>query len=117
MLATIELENMEFRAGHGCYDLEKIVGNRFLVNVSIVAEVEDAAEHDDLTKSINYLKVYEIVAEQMSITSNILENVTKRIIDVLYSAFPEIVKITAKVSKLAPPLGGKIEKVSVTLTI
>lgn len=117
MLATIELENMEFRAGHGCYELEKIVGNRFLVNVSITAEAEDAAKEDDLTKSINYLKAYEVVAGQMAVTSNILENVAKRIIDALYEAFPQIVKTTVKVSKLAPPLGGKIEKVSVTLTV
>ena len=30
MIFTIRLENMEFRAAHGCYDLEKKVGNRFL---------------------------------------------------------------------------------------
>ena len=32
----IELENMEFHACHGCYALEQVVGNRFLVNVTIV---------------------------------------------------------------------------------
>lgn len=108
---------MEFRAGHGCYELEKIVGNRFLVDVAITAEAGEAAENDDLTKSINYLTVYEIVERQMRITSNILENVAKRITDALYEAFPQVEKTTVKVSKLAPPLGGKIEKVSVTLTV
>ena len=28
MLYTIELHQMEFRAYHGCYDLEQKVGNR-----------------------------------------------------------------------------------------
>ena len=115
MKAVIEIENMEFHAKHGCYDLEKIVGNRFLVSVWIEAEVGEAAADDDLTKSISYLTVYEIVREQMNITSNILENVAKRILDAIYSNFPQALYVKTKVSKLAPPLGGKVEKVSVTM--
>lgn len=116
MKAVIELENMAFRAYHGCYELEKVVGNRFLVNVWIEADVDEAAREDDLSKSINYLTVFEIVRGQMEITSNILEHVARRIIDALYEEFPQILKATVKVAKLAPPLGGKIDSVSVTLT-
>lgn len=117
MKAVIELENMSFQSFHGCYELEKVVGNRFLVDLAIEVEAGEAAERDDLTKSVNYLTVYEVVKEQMDIPSNILENVAKRIIDSIYSRFPQATRVTAKVSKLAPPLGGKIEKVSVTLTV
>jgi dihydroneopterin aldolase len=117
MIATIKIENMEFRASHGCYDLEKKVGNRFMVDVEIDAEVEDAANTDDVSKSINYLTVYELVDEQMHIASNILENVAKRIIDAIYGRFPECLRVTAKVSKLAPPLGGKVDRVSVSMTV
>ena len=116
MKVLIELENMEFRAFHGCYEQEKVVGNRFRVDLAIEVEAGEAAESDDLSKSVNYLKVYELVASQMKVTSNILENVAKRIADALYADFPRIEKLTVKVSKLAPPLGGKIEKVSVTVT-
>lgn len=110
----IELEGMEFHAYHGCYDLEQIVGNRFLVDVRIEADLKNAAKTDDIDQSINYLTVYEIVAAQMTLKSRILENVAKRIIDALYAEFPESLKVSVKVSKLAPPLGGKITKVSVT---
>lgn len=116
MKAVIELENMEFRASHGCYDLEKVVGNRFLVNVAIEADVSEAAENDDITKSVNYLTAYNIVSEQMKQPSDIIENVAMRIIDALYRELSGIEKITVKVSKLAPPLGGKVEKASATLT-
>lgn len=112
----IELENMEFQAYHGCYELERIVGNRFLVSVTIEADVRPAAYSDNVADSINYLSVYETVAAQMSIKSHILENVASRIVDAIYDSFPACRKVTAKVSKLAPPLGGKIEKVSVTIT-
>ena len=115
MKAIIELENMAFHASHGCYDLEKVVGNRFLVDVRLEADAGEAAREDDLSKSINYLTVYELVREQMSRPSNILENVAHRILDALHTAFPTLEHTTVKVSKLAPPLGGKVDKVSVTM--
>lgn len=113
---TITLEDMEFKAYHGCYDLEKVVGNRFLVTVSMDAELDGAARADDVNKTINYLSVYKVVAEQMAVKSDIIENVAVRIIDALYIAFPQLINVSATVSKLAPPLGGKIKKVSVTHT-
>ena len=116
MIYTITLEDMEFKAYHGCYDLEKVVGNRFLVTVSMDAELDRAARADDVNKTINYLSVYGIVTREMEQKSDIIENVAVRIIDALYIAFPELVKVTATVSKIAPPLGGKVKKVSVTLT-
>lgn len=116
MRATIELERMEFRAPHGCYDLEKVVGNRYHVDLRMDVEIGDAPQCDDLLKSVNYLAVYEQVAEEIAKPSNILENVAWRILERIHRAFPQIVGSTVKVSKLAPPLGGKVEKVSVTLS-
>lgn len=116
MRTFIELENMEFKAFHGCYDLEKKVGNLFRVDVTIEAEIGEAASRDSVGETINYLTVYELVREQMAVTSNIIENVAERIIDAIRARFPATLHVTAKVSKLAPPLGGKIERVSVTLT-
>lgn len=115
MKAVIELEDMEFHAKHGCYDLEKVVGNRFVVSVTIEADVSDAAGADDLSRSVNYLSVYEVVREEMTVVSNILENVALRIIDAIHERFPQAEKVTARVSKLAPPLGGKVGRVSVTM--
>ena len=117
-LAKIELEDMEFYAAHGCYDLEQKVGNRFIVGLEMTVDVGTAALEDDITKTVNYLTVYELVAEQMAQPSRILENVARRILESLRSNFPEQLKSAAvKVSKLAPPLGGPLSRVSVTMSI
>lgn len=113
----IALEDMEFKAFHGCYDLEKIVGNRFVVSVVLHADVSAAAAGDDVSRTVNYLNVYEAVARQMRIKSDIIENVALRIINALFEEFPVLARVEATVSKLAPPLGGKIKKVSVTLAL
>lgn len=109
---------MEFYAAHGCYDLEQKVGNRFKVWLEMTVDVGSAAAEDDISKTVNYLTVYELVADQMACPSRILENVARRILDTLQSHYPEQLKsATVKVSKLAPPLGGQLSRVSVTMSI
>lgn len=56
-LSLIELENMEFHAFHGCYPLEQVVGNHFLVSVTIEANLREAAYSDNVADTINYLSV------------------------------------------------------------
>ncbi len=111
----IVLTRMEFRAMHGCYELERKVGNRFTVDLEITTELGDVAAEDAVEKAVNYLKVYEVVREQMRITQRTIERVAMNIIDALYAGFPQIRHVTCKVSKLAPPLGGKLDRVSVVL--
>ena len=115
MLYTIHLQDMEFRAYHGCYDLEQRVGNRFNVALKITTELGVVADEDAVEKAVNYLAVYEVVSEQMAITQRTIERVAQNIICAVKSRFPQIVEIECTVAKLAPPLGGKIGRVSVTL--
>ena len=103
----IVLTRMEFHALHGCYELERKVGNRFTVDLELTAELGHAATDDDVRKTVNYLTAYEVVEMQMRITQNIIEAV--------YATFPQVRHVKCTVSKLAPPLGGKLEKVSVVL--
>jgi len=112
---TISLNEMEFRAFHGCYDLERKVGNRFAVNLVVTAELGRIAAEDDVTQAVNYLTVYQTVREQMAVTQRTIERVALNIIDALYARFPAIVRIRCTVEKIAPPLGGKIARVGVTL--
>lgn len=111
----IRLDRMEFHAYHGCYDLEQKVGNRFTVDLEITSELSDIAVHDDVRRAVNYLTVYETVTAQMRVTQRTIERVAMNIIEALYALCPQIRHIKCTVSKLAPPLGGKLEKVSVIL--
>ena len=111
----IALRRMEFRALHGCYELERKVGNRFTVDLEITAELGDVAAEDNVEKAVNYLTVYEVVSLQMRITQRTIERVAMNIIEAVYAAFGQVRHVKCTVSKLAPPLGGKLERVSVVL--
>lgn len=107
---------MEFRASHGCYDLEKKVGGNFAVDVEYDTEVGDAVATDDVTRTVSYVDIYEVVRGEMARPSNIIEHVAARIIETVYARFPELKRVQVTVAKIAPPLGGKAERVSVTLS-
>ena len=115
MLYTIDLKGMEFRAFHGCYDLEQKVGNRFVVELRITTELGSVADEDAVEKAVNDLTVYEIVCDVMRNTCRTIEAVSQNIIRAVKENYPQIIEIECCVAKLAPPLGGKVGRVSVTL--
>lgn len=112
---TIEIENMEFYSNHGCYREEKVVGNHFIVNLKMETSNSVAIKSDSIKDALNYQVAYEIVKDEMRQPSHLLEHVAGRILDKLFISLPLIESASVKVSKLNPPMGGKIEKVSVTI--
>ena len=116
MIYKIQIEKMEFRAAHGCYELERKVGGNFTVDITLDVEDGGAAAADDVARTVNYVGVYQTVREQMAVPSNIIENAAARIIDAVYGRFPQVRRVEVTVAKLAPPMGGKADRVSVTLS-
>ena len=79
----IELEGMEFKAYHGCLEQEKVRGNLFTVDFRGELDLSAAAESDNLNDTLNYGEIYDLVAEEMSIPSELLENVAGRIVNAI----------------------------------
>jgi len=115
-MGLIEIEGMEFYAYHGHFIQEQVVGNKFLVNVSIETNCSKAGKSDNLKDALDYQKVYTLIKEEMYTKSFLLENICQRILDRLYANFNNIEKATIKVSKINPPMGGQIEKVSISMS-
>ena len=67
MLYTIRLQQMEFRAYHGCYDLEQKVGNRFQVELTITTPLGAVADEDAVEKEREdkYIKRFLETAEEL----------------------------------------------------
>lgn len=114
-IGTIELEGMEFKAYHGCLEQEKIRGNSFTVDFKGELDLSAAAESDDLNDTLNYAEIYGIIADEMSIPSELLENVAGRIVKAIEERFPQLVSFSVKVSKKRPPVDGVAQWSRVTL--
>ena len=115
-MGLIEIEGMEFYAYHGHYEEEQIVGNRFLVDLKIETDCRKAAESDEIEDAVNYQTAYKIIKSEMQKKSNLLENIAGRIVDALYENLDNMKSVSVKLSKMNPPMGGKIKKVSITMT-
>jgi len=114
-MSIISIEGMEFFAYHGCFKEEQVIGTKFRVDVFLKVDTTLAEQTDHLHDTVNYQAVYRFVKEEMQVSSKLLEHVGRRILDRIKTEFPTVVDARLKIRKLNPPLGGKMEFVSVEL--
>lgn len=114
-MGKIAIKGMCFFGYHGCHKEEQNIGNNYLVDVYIDTNLTKAAKTDNLTNTIDYVKVHQIVEKEISKTSKLLENVAERVINELSKNFKHIDYIKVRVAKLHPPIGREVEKVYIEL--
>jgi 7,8-dihydroneopterin aldolase/epimerase/oxygenase len=106
---------MEFYAYHGCFKEEQLIGTWFVVDLFLTTDTTSAEQTDNLHETVNYLEVYQVVKREMEVNSKLLEHVGRRILKAVHDQFPSVEKARIKVRKMNPPLGGKMDFVSLTL--
>ncbi|MEI7492372.1 MAG: dihydroneopterin aldolase [Bacteroidota bacterium] len=111
-MGKISLDGMEFFAYHGCFKEEQLIGTRFIVDLSVETDTTAAELSDHLQDTVNYVTLYNAVKTEMEQKSHLLEHVSARIIHSLGTKFPVITGLELKVSKLNPPVGGKMKQIS-----
>ncbi len=114
-MGMIAIEGMEFFSYHGHFEEESIIGTKFLVDLYLETDTSKAELTDNLSETVNYLSVYQVVKTEMEKPSSLIEHVAKRILDSVKENFKAIDFAEIKLKKLNPPLGGKIESVSITI--
>lgn len=115
ILGKIIVENIRVYAYHGCLKEETAIGSDYLVNITVWADLTQAAISDDLSNTVDYVHINHIVKEEMKVPSKLLEHVGKRISKQMFKEIAVIEKIEVSVSKINPPIGGDVEKVTVVL--
>jgi dihydroneopterin aldolase len=92
---------------------EALIGSNYTVDVLMETNFSEAANTDNLDKTIDYCTVFNIVKEEMAIRANLLENVAMRIVKRLKSEFNQLHKVNLTVTKLNPPMNGNVKGVSI----
>ena len=57
----ILLNNMAFFGTHGVLQEEKTLGQKFFIDAELYLDLKDAGKTDDLTMTVSYADVYEII--------------------------------------------------------
>ena len=114
-MSTIRLKNIRIFTNHGCLIEEEKIGSDYLVNLKVKADLSKAAKTDSLKDTVDYVILQQIVANEMSVRSKLLEQVGQRIIDRIFKEISLADKVEITISKLNPPIGGDVEEVSVKM--
>ncbi len=114
-MISIELIDVQLYAFHGIYEGEEKTGNPYIINL-VVKYDEGVADFDDINNTINYVDLYEIVKQRMSIPTGLLEKVCESIISRIKHQYPFVKEVGLSLHKLQPPLLNFQGKVGVAMT-
>ncbi len=112
---TIEINGLRLYARHGVMEQERLVGNEFEVTVHLKASVDEALTDDDLSATINYADVVELIRQLMSQPSRLLEHVAYRIKCAITDRYPKVIAGMIRVAKLTPPIPADMDSVAVVI--
>lgn len=113
----IRIINASFYAHHGVLDNERTNGGLFEIDTELTCDISDAEKEDNLQKTLDYEKLYAFIKEIVSGKRFFLiESLASRIASNIISNFPMVQKVTVKVRKPSPQLGGVVEHVEVEHT-
>ena len=116
-MGIINVNGIKLYAYHGCLEEESVIGADYVVDVRIETDFSIAQRTDDLSKTVDYVVIYNIVKSEMAIRSKLIEHAAGRIADSLITRLPLIQKADVTVTKLNPPMNGDVREVSVTVSI
>ena len=113
----IYLDNVRFHAYHGVLEQERKTGGDFLVSLRVGFPIEKAMCSDDVSDTLNYAALYEMVKKEITVTSKLLENVAYRICKKMTETYPEIESVELKITKKNPPMGADCDGAGVEMKI
>lgn len=115
MKQQIEVNGIQLYAFHGCLEEEGRIGGHYIVDVSLTTDFTSAALTDDLTQTVDYVDINQIVAEEMAIRSKLIEHVGQRISRRIFQELKAIEKLKVKITKLCPPINGDVQNVAIII--
>lgn len=115
-MGIVKVENIRVFAFHGCLKEETKIGSDYRVDLEIKADLQKSAKSDLLSDTVDYVFLNKIVREEMLKPTHLLETVAKRILIRILKEAPIVIKASVWVSKLNPPIGGDVEKVTIKMT-
>lgn len=100
---TIELKSVLFFAFHGLHEEEGKTGNEYEVDLS-VRFISDGKMVTKIDETIDYVKLFEIVKQEMEQPRKLLETVAISITEKIQEHFSEVREVQVRINKKNPPI-------------
>lgn len=100
---SISLVNLRFWAYHGVFPEEKILGNWFTISLEV--RLHKNREIKELHHTLDYGTLFEIVKQEMSIPTELLEVLAQKIKDRIIENYQEVNHFCLEIQKQKPAVG------------
>jgi dihydroneopterin aldolase len=115
-LAEFNIKGIALHGRHGALEAERSLGQKFALDLQIVADIEDAARSDRLEETIHYGQVIKAAVSAFNARPlNLIEAAAGAVGDMLLDQFPKIVSVRVTVHKPAAPIAAIIDDLAVTI--
>ena len=103
----IIMKNLSFYGYHGVMQEEKVLGQKFILDIQIYTDLRKAGKTDEVNDTINYSKVYDevkYIVEKK--TFDLIEALAESIADTILNEFIKAKEVVIKVKKPEAPVKG-----------
>lgn len=110
----IQLRDVMIQSNHGVLPEERVCGNQYRVNVRIRISADAFnADEDNISNTVSYAEVYELLVEVMSHPANLLESVAVKFASEVRRKWPFVKSGDIEIVKIVPPIPGMIGEAGV----
>ncbi len=114
MNGRIHLKNMVFYGYHGELAEENRLGQRFIVDLALSVDMAEAARTDDLKKTVDYVRIYDLCRQVMEHDRvKLLETLAKDLMDRILAECDRVAKVEITIKKPSVPLKGILDYVAI----
>jgi dihydroneopterin aldolase len=104
----LTLSGLTFYGYHGVNPEERVLGQRFVVDVTLRLGLEAAGRSDDLAQTINYAAVYKLICDVVEGPPRLLiEAVAEAVADAILAATPAC-SVQVRIAKPWAPVKGMV---------
>lgn len=101
----ISLENIHFYAKIGLFKQERVVGNEFIISISVEYDASSFIS-DEISTTISYADLYEILKYHFSEETFLLESVALKIAKSIQTRWNTVDNISITITKTVAPISG-----------
>ena len=112
----IYIKDLELFAYHGVMQEEKVLGQKFVLDIELDIDLRQAGKTDDLTKTVHYGELaHEIELEFTKQSYDLIEKATEQICEYVLINYPLVKEIKIKLKKPWAPTKKHVEYVAVEM--
>lgn len=103
-MLTVGLKDIKFRAYHGVYASEQIVGGDFILNLSVEYNPGNNVFHH-IEETLNYEELFQMAKDIMEKPVALLEQVVTELAGKIFITYQMVEQVSINLEKCNPPIG------------